>query len=108
MADLAIARHPDTVLLGGRRKKPINKAGESPPVGKLAITLGPSGASALHDDEFDDLLLEVVIFGEAQSTPEKKGHARLPTCHSDKVIDVLLCFCLRLFQNRRQTDGYGG
>src|SRR5262249_40118010 len=45
------------------------------PIGELPILLGARSIAALEDDEFDDLLLEVVVLGEAQGTPKKGGSA---------------------------------
>ena len=46
-------------------KEPINEIGKSVPIGELAVASGARGAAALENDEFDDLLLEVVVFGQA-------------------------------------------
>ena len=64
-----------TPRLDGRCKKPLNEAGESVPVGELAV---PSGAhsAAFHDDEFDDLLLEVVVFGETRLVSQRMHSSR--------------------------------
>ena len=63
---LSTRSNPATPLLGGRLKKPINEAGQGVPVSELAIAIAARSAAALHNDEFDDLLLKVVVFGEAQ------------------------------------------
>jgi hypothetical protein len=97
-----------TTYLDGHLKKTINKAGEGVPVSELPIARGACSATVLHNDEFDDLLLEVVVFSEVQSTAKKEGHAWMPSRHRDKVIHVLLGFCPTVFQHRRQTDGYEG
>ena len=94
--------------LAGRLKKSIDEVGECVPVSELVIALRARIAAALHDDEFDELLLEVVVFIEAQSTREKEGHAWLPPCHGDEAIHVFLSFRLLVFHRRRQTDGYEG
>jgi hypothetical protein len=62
--------------------------------------------ATLHNDEFEDLLLEVVVFGEVQSAAEKEGHAWLPLRDRDKAIHILLSFCFRLFQHGRETYGF--
>ena len=92
----------------GRIEKCLNEVGKSVPVGELAITLARCCAAAPHDDEFDDLLLEVIVLCQAQSTSEKEGHARMPPCDRDEMIHVSLRFCPLTFQYRRQTDGYEG
>ena len=45
-------------LLDGDLKKPVHEAAERVPVSELVIVPGALSAAALHDDEFDDLLLE--------------------------------------------------
>ena len=79
-------------LLRGRIEKLVNEACESIPVRELAIALVACCSGALHDDEFDDLLLEVIVVGEAQTTPEKEAHAWMPPCDRDKMIHVFLRF----------------
>lgn len=46
-------------------KEPISEIGKSVPIGELAIASGAREAAPLENDEFDDLLLEVVVFGQA-------------------------------------------
>src|SRR5262249_37651172 len=46
------------------------------PIGELPILLGARSIAALEDDEFDDLLLEVVVLGEAQGSPKKRRVSR--------------------------------
>ena len=58
--------------LGGRRKKSINEVAECVPVGELVITLRARIAATLHDDEFDELFLEVIVFGEAPTRRSEK------------------------------------
>ena len=65
--------------LGGRLKKTIDELCESLPVGELTIARGARSAAALHNDEFDDLLLEVVVFGEAQKHPQEGGSCAAAT-----------------------------
>jgi len=74
--DRSSASDPGTTYLDGRLNKAINKAGEDVPVSELAIARGACSATALHNDEFDDLLLEVVVLNEVQSTAEKGGSTR--------------------------------
>ena len=52
-------------LCGRRLQKVINEGGESVPISELAVMSGARGAAGLKNDEFDDLLLEVIVFGEA-------------------------------------------
>jgi hypothetical protein len=59
------------VAVDSSLNKTINKAGEGVPISELPIARGACSATALHNDEFDDLLLEVVVFRKAQSTAEK-------------------------------------
>ena len=89
-----------------RVKSLLDEVAKGVPVGELVIALGDRGAAALHDDEFDELLLEVVVFAETQGTPEKKRRARLPFRYGDKAIYIFLCFRFFVFQGSRQTDGY--
>ena len=94
--------------LAGRRKKSISEVSEGVPVGEFVIALGTQLVALLQDDEFDKLLLEVIVLGKAQSTAEKKGLAWLPSCHGDEAIHVFLSFRRLVSQRRRQTDGYEG
>jgi len=87
-------------------KKRINEAGQGFPVGELAIALAGFCAAVLHDDELDDLLLEVFVLGEAQGTSEEEGHTRLPPCDRNEMIHIPLRCCP--LQHCRQTDRYEG
>jgi len=51
----------------GRRlvQEPVDEAGKCVPIGKLAVTSGARDAAALKNDEFNNLLLEVIVFGQA-------------------------------------------
>jgi len=48
--------------LGSPLKEPVNKIGKGVPISELVIARG-SGAAVFQNDEFNDLLLEVIIFG---------------------------------------------
>ena len=52
-------------LCGRRLQKVINEGGESVPISELAVMSGARSAAGLKNDEFDNLLLEVIVFGEA-------------------------------------------
>ena len=81
-------------LCGRLLQKAINEGGESVPISELAVTSGELAAvPLLKNDEFDDLLLEVIVLCQAQSTSEKEGHARMPPCNRDEMIHVSLRFC---------------
>jgi hypothetical protein len=46
-------------------QEPVDETRESVSIGELAVTPGARDAAALENDEFDDLLLEVIVFGQA-------------------------------------------
>ena len=63
---------PRLKRVGGRGKigcrlvqEPVDETRESVSIGELAVTPGARDAAALENDEFDDLLLEVIVFGQA-------------------------------------------
>src|SRR5262245_47882246 len=84
------AREASPRWLAGRFKKSIDEVAEGIPVGELVIALGTRSTAALHDDEFDDLLLEVVVFSEPQCTSEEERRARSPSRYGYEAIGVLL------------------
>jgi hypothetical protein len=60
------------------------------PIGELPILLGARSIAALEDDEFDDLLLEVVVLGEAQGTPKNGDWQRLFRVSGSGLNDSLV------------------
>ena len=89
-----------------RRQEFVDEAGKRVPIREFVVARHVRNLTALHDDKLDDLSLKIVVLAAAQGSAQQQDILRLPVRCSHEAIYIRLRFVLRVFQDRRQADGY--